>query len=201
MAGSTKVYTPSAVHQGPYDLWVIVTAVPDDTAQRLTMDAATGTPDGTTHANSVHLGLTMGDVTIKVASKLADIKGDQFAAALDQFVTEEEATLEFEMSELEMQKLQRAMGVATYATAAGYKQMTFGGSNVPPKVCIAAISPKRADSTKQYVALLYSAIAQANVSVALGRSKQSGYKVSFKALADPARTAGRQVCNIYETIA
>jgi hypothetical protein len=185
--------------QGPCDLWIIGSP-PSDATQRLTLDAATLTPDATTHPASVHLGLIDGDTKVTMAAKKEDIRADQFAGVLDQFVTEEEMMVEADLKQLEATKIQQILaGLSVYSTAAGYKQNTFGGLNLPAKVAFAVIAPKRNDATKAHVCVLYSAIFEASVAFPLGRKSPSKYQLKVKGLADPTRTAGRNIGILYET--
>ncbi len=90
------------------------------------------------------------------------------------------------------------MGV--YAAAAGYRQLTFGGQALPAGICIACIAPKRSDPTKYLVAILFAAHGTVGLSTAVGRAKASIYKAQFKGMNDLARTAGRQMGVLYETL-
>lgn len=199
MAGTAKDLNVNEIHQGPGDLWVIGTP-PNDAAVRLTLDAATLTPDSIAHPASVHLGAIASAITFVVTPKIEPIKLDQFDAPVDVFIAELDVKIEAEMAQTEMQKLQRAIGVATYSTAAGYKQATFGGTSVVPTLAIAAISPKRTDATKAIVALLYRVAATGGIQIMISRTKTSFYKVQFIGLTDLARTAGKQIGVVYETI-
>jgi hypothetical protein len=198
MAGTAKDFKVSEIHQGPGDLWVIGTP-PDDTEQRLTL-AADGTPDAIAHPMSIHLGAIASAITVSIQPKIEPIKLDQYDAAVDVFVSELDAKIEAEMAQSETQKLQRALGVATYSTAAGYKQITFGGTSVVPTFCVAAISPKRTDATKYIVGMLYRVSATGGIQITISRTKTSFYKVAFTGLCDLERAAGRQIGIVYETI-
>lgn len=199
MAGTAKDIQATEIHQGPGDLWVITTP-PVDAAPRLTL-ASDGTPDSVTHGACVHLGAIQSAITTSVKGKIGMIALDQFDAPLDGFVTDLEASIEAEMAQTEAAKLQRALGVGTYATGAGYKHVTFGGTLAVPTVCVAAISPKRTASTKHIVATLFSAAAVGGFDVKFGRAKSSSYKLKFQALSDLTRTAGKQVGIVHETLA
>jgi hypothetical protein len=199
MAGTAKDIQVSEVHQGPGDLWVIATP-PVDATPRLTL-AANGTPDSVTHGACVHLGAIQSAITTKVQGKMAMIDMDQYDSPIDGFATDLEASIEAEMAQTESAKLQRALGVATYATGSGYKHLTFGGTLVVPTLCIAAISPKRTAAAKHIIATLFSAVAVGGFQVAFGRAKSSTYKAKFVGIADLARTAGKQVGIVHETLA
>ncbi len=179
-------------------MWVIGSP-PNDATQRLTLDATTLTPDSTAHPSSIHLGYAQGIKTV-IKPTIGEIMLDQYDAPMDVFVQKIEASIEAELASTEMQKLQRALGVGTYSTAAGYKQVTFGGTLVVPNLAIAAISPKRTDATKVIYSLLFKCAAVEGFSIDMGRTKFSVYKVRFLGFADLTRTAGRQIGLIVETI-
>jgi hypothetical protein len=139
-------------------------------------------------------------ITAMVQPKVEPIRLDQFDSPVDVFISELEAKIEAEMAQSEMQKLQRALGVANYSTAAGYKQITFGGTSVVPAFCLAAISPKRTDATKFIVAVLYRVSATGGIQMTMSRTKQSFYKAQFTGLCDITRSAGKQIGVVYETV-
>jgi hypothetical protein len=189
----------SEIQQGPGDLWIVGTP-PDDTAQRLTL-AADGTPDATAHPNSIHMGAAATAITVSVTPKIEHITLDQIDAAVGVFVSELDSKIEAELAQSSVKKLQQALGVGAYSTQTGWAQMTFGGGTVVPTFCLAAIMPKRSDATKFIVAILYRVSATGGVQITMSRTKASFYKVQFTGLCDFARTAGRQIGIIYETIA
>jgi hypothetical protein len=199
MAGTAKGYTPSEIVQGPGDLWFIPTA-PIDATLRLTL-ASDGTPDATAHPNSVHLGAIKSAITTAVKPKLAMIDLEQYDAPFDSYVTELTASIEAELAQTEAAKLQRVLGVGVYATASGYKQVTWGGNLVVPTGCIAMISPTRANAARYIVSLLFKGVATGGFTVAMGRAKESTYKAKFEGMGDPARMAGQSVGIIYQTLA
>jgi hypothetical protein len=198
MAATAKDFVVAEVHQGPGDLWVIGTP-PNDATQRLTLDSATLTPDSVAHPSSVHLGYAQG-IKFIVKPTVGEIMLDQYDAPIGVFVQKIEASIEAELASTEMQKLQRALGVGTYSTAAGYKQVVFGGTTVVPEIAIAAISPKRLDATKAVYCLLYKCVAVEGFTIDMGRTKHSMYKVKFTGITDLTRTAGRQIGIAVETI-
>jgi hypothetical protein len=134
---------PSQIFQGPVDLYLISPA-PTDATQQVTLDAATLTPSSTVHPNSMHLGLIEGATTFSVAPKIDAIKADQFDGAVDAYLNSLACKIETTCLNSTMQNLARALGVGNYTISAGnYAQCTFGGTNQPPTICIAAIAQKR----------------------------------------------------------
>lgn len=198
MAGTTKDINVQEIHQGPGDLWVIGTP-PVDGTPRLVL-ASDGTPDSTTHGTCVHLGAIQSAITAVVKPKIGTISLDQYEADFDGFITELEATIEAEVAQTEAAKLQRALGVGTYATGGGYKHITFGGNLAVPTMCLAAISKKRVTGSKYIVATLFQAAAVGGFQVIFGRAKSSSYKAKFQGFSDLARTAGKQVGIVHETL-
>jgi hypothetical protein len=198
MAGTTKGYSISEIQQGPGDLWIIGTA-PNDAAVRLTL-ASDGTPDSTAHPGSYHLGGVMSAINTTVKPKITEIGLDQYDAPVDAFLAELDAKVEAPMAQLESQKLQWALGVGTYATGSGYKQVTWGGTLIVPKVCLAVISPSTVSAGNFVVALMYVAVPAGGFSFTMGRAKQAEYKAQFQGLSDVARTAGKQIGVIYTTL-
>lgn len=199
MAGTAKDIVASEIHQGPGNLWKIATA-PLDAAPRLVL-ASDGTPDATTHGACTHYGLINSAITASVKPKFSMLDLDQYEASFDAFVTDEEATIEAELAQTNPSLMASALGVGTYSSGSGYTQIVFGGNLVVPEVCVAAISPKRTSPLKHIVAVLYKAAATGGFQVVFGRSKMSTFKMKFIGLADFARTAGRQMGIVFETLA
>jgi len=188
---TAKNFVVGQIYQGAADLWLISPA-PTDGSPKVTLDAATLTPDSATHGASAHLGLTQGAVTFKVAPKIDFIKSDQADGPVDAWVASIAASIEAEMQQSAMDKLARALGVGNYTLSAGnYAQCTFGGTNQPPAICVAAIAPKRTDTTKAVVGCLYRVNAADGLSWTASRSKLSTYKLLFNGQVDVTRTAGR----------
>lgn len=199
MASTAKAYAPAEIIQGPGDVWIIGTA-PTDAAVRLTL-ASDGTPDATAHPGSVHLGAIASATTTSVKPKIAEIVTDQDEAPVDSYVTGLDGKIETELSQASSVNLQRLLGVGTYSTGAGYKQVTFGGVYTVPKACIAVISPTRADATKYVVSILYIGYSASGFSMSMGKTKAALLKAVFAALSDTTRTAGKQVGVVYQTLA
>src|ERR1017187_788219 len=199
MAGTAKGYAVSEIVQGPGDIWVIGTA-PTDANVRLTL-ASDGTPDATAHPGSIHLGAIQSAITATLKPKLSKMSLDQYDAPFAAFVDALDVSIEATMAQTEAAKLQRMLGVGTYATGTGYKSVTFGGLLTVPKLCVAVISPTRGNMNRYIVTVAYLAAATGGFSVSMGRAKASDYKAKFTALNDIARTAGQQIGVVYQTLA
>jgi hypothetical protein len=200
-APTAKAYDITQIHQGPGDLWIIGNP-PSDTAQRLTLDTASGTPDTTAHPGSICLGMTTGGITTTLKVKPSDIMVDQAETAVDSFTDTLEATIEAELTQQGVALLQNALTTGVFSTVAspGYNQLTYGGLNVIPTACIAAISPKRTGTNLWLVSLLYKCSSKGGMTVMMDRTKKSTHKVQFSGQSDLTRTAGRQVGVQYETL-
>jgi len=198
MGGSAKNYAITDIIQGPGDVWMIGTA-PTDANVRLTL-ASDGTPDATAHPGSYHMGLIQGAVSTAIKPKLSEITADQFDSAVDTRVTELDGKIEATMAQLESQKIQWALGMGTYSTGSGCKQVTFGGLLSVPKTCVAVISPSRANPGMYVVSVLYIAVPMGGFSFSMGRAKEAQYKAQFQGLTDLTRTPGQMTGVIYQTL-
>jgi hypothetical protein len=166
---------------------------------QVTLDGPTLTPSSTVHANSVHLGLAQGPVTFSVMPKIGLIKSDQFDAPVDAYVESLQASFEVELLQSSMTNLATALGVGTYLLSAGnYAHCTFGGTNQPPTICVAAIAPRRTVTTDAVVGCLYRVNAAEGISWTAQRNKTSTFKVKFSGQSDTTRTAGRQIGIFHE---
>jgi hypothetical protein len=197
---TAKNYLVSAIQQAPGDIWIIGTA-PTDSAVRLTLDLATGTPDTTAHPSSICLGLTESGITTNLTGKYVDIDVDQADAAVDRVLSATEMMIEAELTQQSVDLLQNALSTGTYATqvSPGYKQLTVGGTLAVPQVCVAAISPKRGTALWN-VAVLYRCTSVGGLQALWSKSKKSSHKIQFTGLADLTRTAGKQIGVYYETL-
>jgi hypothetical protein len=198
MAGTLKGYLTTDILQGPGDLWMIGTA-PTDVAVRLTL-ANDGTPDATAHPGSYHLGAVQGAISTVLKPKATMISADQYDAPVDAYLAELDGKMEATLAQLESQKAQWALGVGTYSTGAGYKQMTFGGTMNPPKTCVAVISASRNSPGNYVVSVLYVGVPTGGFNMSLGRSKPSESKMAFEGLSDISRTPGQQIGVLYQTL-
>jgi len=199
MAGTAKNYDVAHIHQGTGDLWIIGGGAPTDSAQRLTLDATTGTPDATAHPSSIHLGLWDKELSFSLVPKFGEIMADQATGPIESVVISETGKLSVELKQLDPQVIQQGMAMGAYSTASGYAQLTFGGTVVVPFVCVAAIAPKRGAAGKFIVYMLYNAKGTVGLSTVMGKSKDSIYKAEFDGFTDLTRTAGRQIGIMYET--
>jgi hypothetical protein len=199
-APTAKGYDITAIHQGPGDIWIIGGGPPSDSAQRLTLDEPSGTPDTTAHPASICLGTTESGITFTTKVKLSDITVDQAESPVDAYMDQLECTIEAELSQQSVDLLQNALTTGVYSTASGYKQLTFGGVSIVPNVCVAAITPKRTGTTLWIVSMLYKVVSKGGITIMSMRNKKSTHKIQFTGMSDLTRTAGRQIGVHYETL-
>jgi len=205
-AGGTptaKDFVLTEVQQGPGDLWYLPDP-PTNSEERVTLDATTLTPDAAVHVGSVHLGGTLGPITLTVKPTIGLGRVDQIDGPLYLFVEKIEASLEAEMTQIGVKKLAQCLGVGSYSENASpptsWTQMTFGGVANPTSFCVAGVAPKRSDATKAFVGCLYRVMPTEGVEFQMSRRKAGTYKVKFTAISDTARTAGKQMGIVHEMV-
>jgi hypothetical protein len=190
-------FQPAQIFQGPTDLW-LVSPAPTDAIQQVTIDPTTLTPSSTVHANSAHLGILEGPATFSVTPKIELIKGDQFDGALDAYLSSLTVKIEATCLSSTMANLAQALGVGNYTLSVGnFAQCTFGGTNQPPTICIAAIAGKRTTPAKAICGCLFRVNAADGITWTAQRNKPSTFRVGFTGQADVTRTAGRTI-GIYQ---
>jgi hypothetical protein len=138
--------------------------------------------------------------TFAAKTKMEHIGADQADGPVDAYMPEMEASIEAELEQMSAAKLQRLLGVGTYATGSGYKQFTFGGTTTVPTICLAVISAQRGAPTKAVYALLYKAAATGPLAIAFGRAKPSTFKAKFQGLSDVARVLGPQIGSVIKQL-
>lgn len=180
-------------------MWIIGGGVADSATPQLTL-FTDGTPDATAHANSIHLGATEDGVTFVSKASFDDINVDQLDSPVARFYKGQEAGLSATLKTLDFSVIQNCAPYMTYATAAGYKQLTGGGLVTIAEPCVALICPKRANVAKYFVFILFKAIGSLGFEGTFSRGKDAMYKAEFKGIVDGTRTNGRQLFCMYETI-
>jgi hypothetical protein len=202
---TARGYTPSAIQQGPCDLWIVGSPPADGATPQLTL-ASDLSLDSVAHPLSLCLGMTESAVTLTLTPKLEPIKVDQADSPVDYYCVELVAKMETTLTQAALTKLQYALGLGSAAYSSDavppttWEQIGFGGLTAPAQFAIAAIAPKRSNSAKAWVWLLFKVMSADGISVVASRAKPSTYKVTFAGLADITRTAGRQQGIFYETV-
>ena len=180
----------SKIHVAPARIWVGTTA------------PATGLPPTwATHTNGVpatgtEVGYTIGDAMFTWKGDKVDIEAEQSLGVIDQFISKENAQLEFEAQERTYQLLKVLfdnIGNVDDVTRMGF----YGGGggtilNITYNTIFLS-SQIRNLSNKYEVLFLYKCVSMEGVVLTYSRTKPSTYKVSMRCLADFTRTAGDQI--------
>jgi hypothetical protein len=190
MAGTATRYDATKIRAGQIgQLWANL-AIPAAGA-RLTL-ATDGTPDATANPTAVHLGMTKAGSTGKIGMTVTDQFADEFPDPIASSYDQTEVTLDGALIQIfdeEMLKIVTA-NFGSYATAAGYKQFTFG-SKALTYPSIALIFPTQMDPTKFAVFQLYKAMNVSGLTIgAIDRKGMSETPFSFKGYGIPSRAAG-----------
>lgn len=195
MAATADNWRQSDIVLGAGKLYGSV-GVPANNA-RLAID--TLTPDSASGA--VHLGITKAGAVLSVTETFTEFYADEFP---DPLITNLEQTgmmLEGELGGvLDLTLLEDLSQAGTYATGAGYKQLTIGRKSLTYQgVCL--IAPRADDATKIVVAHIYKAINQAGIKTNFARKEQGWTPFQFKGYAITTRDADDTLGNIWHTIA
>lgn len=172
--------TPANMLMGPAAIWVDVPNPTTGTA--LTIDTASGTPAGTT------IGATAGPVEFVFRPMPVEFKVEQALSPVDFAVSEEEATMTFEIAETTGVTLQKFFqgGTAVNATAAS-AWIYMGGSYTPATRSITLIHRRRDNATRYSYVHFYKAFLADMLTLPFSRSNPTFWKVRMKALADTSR--------------
>jgi hypothetical protein len=156
------------------------------------------TPDSASGA--VHLGATKAGSVLTITETFTEFFVDEFP---DPIITNLEQTgmmLEGELAGiLDLTLLEDLSQSGTYATAAGYKQLTIGRKSLTYQgVCV--IAPRADDTTKIVVAHIYKAINHAGIKANFARKEQGFTPFQFKGYAITTRDADDTLGNLWHTI-
>ena len=198
MAATPKSYNTAYIELGPGDIWLNV-GLPAGGA-RIVL-ASDGTPDSVTNPSCKHLGMTTEGAKLIYTPNITEFESDEQTAPVIVQNVGEGAKIEGTMIQvLDTALITYLLAGATYATAAGYEQNTFGGKQTVATFTVAYIAPVYADITKFLVFNLYKAYNAAGWSADLSRKKMAGVPFSFTALSISTRTAGDQAGNLWKSI-
>jgi hypothetical protein len=199
MAGTAKRYDTTTIRAGSVgDLWTGV-AVPA-AAGRITLDAATGTPDSTANPAAKHLGHTDAGTKITMNMTVTDHFVDEVPypviSSFDQ--TTFEITGNFvQVFDEEMLKA-LTENFATYSTtASSHKQFTIGTPAGLAYRTITLIAPTPMNPSKYFVAQAYSAMNVAGLDITIDRKGRSMTPFTFRAYALTSRAATDQLGNYW----
>ena len=197
MAGTALRNDSTKITLGYGTLWANV-AVPA-AAARITLDAATGTPDSVANPLAIHLGHTADGITMVMNSSKTDYFVDEtpfpVKTTVDQTTLEITGNLVQVFDEEVLKVLSAPFG--TYSTAAGYKQVTIGSKASLPYTSFAFIIPTPMDATKFGVLHVYDGINTAGLNVQFGRTVRGQTPFTISARAITSRAQADQIANFW----
>lgn len=174
--------TPTNILMAPANIWLGVTA--PTTGTRLALSS--GTP-----STGTNIGATMGPATFAYRPTITEIMVEQATAPVDFGVNVEEASIQFNVSELTAVNLQmNLLSVARKGPATGGSQWVHGGGITnPANTTVVLIAPRRdnAGGTMYSVVMLYKAFLPEGVDIPFTKSTPTGMTVRLKAMADTTR--------------
>lgn len=159
-------------------------------------------PDNTAgiNANAVCIGATKGAITCSAKASRQDFFADQIPGAVDSKVTQVDAMIKadvYGLSAAAVVKLAMA-GFGTQASSSGYVQNTLGYL-ADTFSCIALLAPRRDDTTKCFIFMLYKAICTSGVEFAIGKDDLAASNVEFRGYSITTRAAADQIGNYWWT--
>lgn len=198
MAGTAKAYNTNLVELGPGDVWIAV-AVPG-AAARMTLHTD-GTPESVANPSCKHLGMTLEGAKLIYTPSLTTFESDEQTAPIITTLGGEEAKIEgAALQVLDMALMTYLMTGATFSSAAGYEENSFGGKQTVATYTVAYIAPVYADPTKFFVVQLYKAYNAAGISMDVSRKKMATIPFSFTALSVGTRAAGDQIGAFWKSL-
>jgi hypothetical protein len=180
----------SKIHVGPARIWTGTTA-----------PASGLPPTWATHTNGVpatgtEVGYTLGDAVFTWKSDKVDIEAEQALGVVDQFISKENAMLEFEAQERTYTLLKIAfdnIGNVDDGTRTGFYG-GGGGTILAIQYVTVFLSSQIRNLTNKYeVLFLYKAVSMEGMPLTFSRTKPSTYKINLRALPDSTRSAGDQI--------
>lgn len=178
------------IHVGPARIWTGTTA-----------PASGAPPTWLTHTNGVpatgtEVGFTLGDAVFTWKTDKVDIEAEQALGVVDQFISKENAMLEFEAQERTYSLLKILfdnIGNVDDGTRTGF----YGGGggtilNIQ-YVTVVLTSQIRNLTNKFEVLMCYKCVSMEGIQLTFSRTKPSTYKCQLRALPDSTRTQGDQI--------
>lgn len=181
---------------GPGKLWANV-AVPAAGA-RITL-FTDGSPDSTANPNAKHLGLTASGGSVMFKQEIQEFESDEDTAPHLTKVIKEPVAIKAELLQVAdlTDILQYVWPGGNYSTAAGYKQIAFGGTDSITYYSFVLIAPSVADPTKFIVSHLYKAYNAGGIELNITRRDQSKVPIELKALSISTRAVGDKIGNFW----
>src|SRR5262245_42144345 len=178
------------IHVGPARIWTGTTA-----------PASGLPPTWKTHANGVpsdgtEVGFTLGDSTYTWRTDKVDIEAEQALGVVDQFISKENAQLEFEAQERTYQLLKQVfdnIGSVDDGTRMGFYG-GGGGTILNVQYTTIFLSSQIRNLTNKFeILFLYKAVSMEGIQLTFSRTKPSTYKVTLRGLPDTTRSQGDQI--------
>jgi hypothetical protein len=180
----------SKIHVGPARIWIGTTA------------PATGLPPTwATHTNGVpatgtEVGYTLGDAVYTWKTDKVDIEAEQSLGVVDQFISKENAMLEFEAQERTYELMKIAfdnIGSVNDGTRMGFYG-GGGGTILNITYTTVFLSSQIRNLTNKYeILFMYKSVSMEGLPLTFSRVKPSTYKIQLRGLPDSVRTAGDQI--------
>ena len=154
-------------------------------------------------------GASRGAATVPLSPKNMPIPTDQTTADVDAVMTAEIESIEVELLESDLYKMQNYITNGTYFTGTdsglptgvqSYEEIAFGGVLTVPKFSIMLISPRRDVVSKYVVVQLYRAFQADQIQLPFTREKETLYKVKFQGLWDDVRPNGDHVGQLWRQV-
>lgn len=198
MAGTAVNWRGTALAQNATQLWGLL-AIPG-AGGRITLHTD-GTPESVANPTAFHYGVTRSGAKHTIKPTYQKYYADEFRNPLVTNVDEVEMSLAAELlavTDMDVVKNLLA-GIGTYATAAGYKQVTVGSLAITYQ-CLASIFPLIEDPTKWGVFNLYSTINEQGIEWDQSRKALGGMPVKFQAFEITTRAASDTAGNFWKQI-
>lgn len=150
------------------------------------------------------LGASKGGLILKYNPKLLEIKCDQVLAPVAVYRTEEEASVEVALYQYQMALIAIAFGVSSFAdvtTTPGspnQDKFTFGGRVPVTTTTFDATVPKNDSTTNNLLMHLNKIYSAKDTPLNFARDKETEFKTTLMALADPTQAAGQQLGYLIE---
>ena len=199
MPGTALNTDGSKIILGPGNLWADV-AVPGAGA-RLTLHTD-GTPESVANPNAKHLGLTKGGGTVTFGVETQDFESDELTSPHLSRIIKQPMMIEAELLQLtDLAYVMKYVATGgTYSTAAGYKELAFGGLNAITYYSFALICADVADPTKFICIQLYKAYNKSGFTFNITRKDQASAKIQLQALSIATRAVGDQTGKMFVQI-
>lgn len=198
MAGTATTWNTTNVAQNAGQLWYDL-AIPGAGA-RITLDAD-GTPDATANPNAKHAGATTEGSRVMAKPAFTNYNVDEFPDPIITNLDTTETAISCALVGVTKSELAGFLlpGMGTYATAAGYKQVTFGRIAIVYS-SVAVIFPLIEDTTKYGIFNLYKAINDAGLEFDISRVKLGSTPVNLRGYAITTRAATDTTGNFWKQI-